>query len=59
MTVIFTDAAVFIIVCVLIVAATVFWVLIDTESKKAQDEVDRLERQRQARLKRMKQNANR
>jgi len=56
MTVIFTDAAVFIIVCVLIVVITVVLFLIHTESKKAQDEVDRLERQRQAMLKRMTQN---
>ena len=55
MTVIFTDAAVFIIVCVLIVLITVAFIFIDTESQKAQDEVDKLERQRKARLKRMMQ----
>ncbi len=55
MKVIFMDAAVFIIVCVLIVLITVAFILIDTESQKAQDEVDKLERQRQARLKRMMQ----
>lgn len=39
-----------------IIAITVLWLLIETESKKAQSEVDKMKREHEKRLKRMMQN---